>query len=189
MKTKRSLTVMIATLCAALAALFCFTDAARAQSPLDGFNPNADSSVYSIAVQADGKILIGGGFTALAPNGGGTVTRNHIARLNPDGTLDASFDPNANSFVFSIAVQDDGKILIGGFFTALSQNGGGPVERHSIPRLNPDGTPDASFDPNADSCVYSIAVQADGKILIGGGFNGLSPNGGAAVPRNRIARL
>ena len=174
---------------AALAVLFCFPCAVRAQSALDGFDPNANGIVRSIAVQADGKILIGGGFTTLSPNGGAAVTRNRIARLNTDGTLDASFDPNADSDVYSIAVQTDGKILIGGNFTTLSPNGGAAVTRNRIARLNTDGTLDASFDPNADSFVYSIAVQADGKILIGGDFTTLSPNGGVAVTRNRIARL
>ena len=60
-------------------------------------------------MQADGKILIGGGFTTI-----GGVARNYIARLNPDGSLDTGFNPNANDYVYSIAVQADGKILIGG---------------------------------------------------------------------------
>jgi uncharacterized delta-60 repeat protein len=157
----------------------------------DSFDPNANSFVQSIAVQADGKILIGGFLTSLSPNGGAAVTRNGIARLNTDGTLDASFDPNATggSDVRSIAVQTDGKILIGGFFNTLAPNGGPAVTRHRIARLNTDGTLDASFDPNANSGVQSIAVQVDGKILIGGNFGTLSPNGGAAVTRNGIARL
>ena len=157
----------------------------------DSFDPNANSFVQSIAVQADGKILIGGFLTSLSPNGGAAVTRNGIARLNTDGTLDALFDPNATggSDVRSIAVQTDGKILIGGFFNTLAPNGGAAVTRHRIARLNTDGTLDASFDPNANSGVQSIAIQVDGKILIVGNFGTLSPNGGAAVTRNGIARL
>ena len=86
------------------------------QSALDGFDPNANGAVHVVVVQPDGKILLGGEFTTLSPNGGAPVTRNHIARLNPDGTLDTAFDPNANAAVRSIAVQADGKILVGGFF-------------------------------------------------------------------------
>ena len=55
--------------------------------------------------------MIGGDFTTLAPNGGAPVTRNRIARLNPDGTLDTAFNPNASATVLTIAVQADGKIL------------------------------------------------------------------------------
>jgi hypothetical protein len=71
--------------------------AARGQSALDGFDPNANGTVRVVVVQPDGKILIGGDFTAVAPNGRVSITRNHIARRNPDGTLDTAFNPNANS--------------------------------------------------------------------------------------------
>src|SRR5437762_8244800 len=81
--------------------------AARGQSALDGFDPNANGTVQVVVVQPDGKILIGGDFTTLSPNGGVAVTRNRIARLNPDGTLDTAFDPNASGLVKSIAVQAD----------------------------------------------------------------------------------
>ncbi len=153
------------------------------------FNPNANNQVNSIAVQSDGKILLGGFFTTLSPNGGAAVTHNSIARVNADGTLDTAFDPNANNGVLSIAVQSDGKILLGGTFSTLSPNGGAAVFRFRIARLNADGTLDTAFDPNANSNVLSIAVQSDGKILLGGIFGTLSPNGGAAVTRNSIARL
>ena len=138
-------------------------------SALDGFDPNANGPVYVVVVQPDGKILIGGGFTTLSPNGGPPVTRNHIARLNPDGTLDNAFDPNANDFVNAIAVQADGKILAGGAFNGANSIGG--QTRNHIARLDPTTGLADSFDPNADSDVYSIAVQADGKILAGGDFD------------------
>src|SRR5438477_9064163 len=93
--------------------------AVRGQSALDGFDPNANAAVHAVVVQPDGKILIGGDFTTLSPNGGAAVTRNHIARLNPDGTLDAAFNPNADRDVLAIAVQADGKILVGGDFDAI----------------------------------------------------------------------
>src|SRR6185503_12297695 len=73
--------------------------AVRGQSALDGFDPHANGTVQVVVVQPDGKILIGGTFTSLAPNGGVSVTRNRIARLNPDGTLDTAFNPNANAIV------------------------------------------------------------------------------------------
>ena len=55
----------------------------RGQSALDGFDPNANGTVRVVVVQPDGKILLGGDFTSLSPNGGAAVTRNRIARLNP----------------------------------------------------------------------------------------------------------
>src|SRR6187399_1258435 len=91
----------------------------QGQSSLHGFDPNAQGPIYVVVVQPDGKILIGGAFTSLAPNGGPTVTRNFIARLNTDGTLDSAFNPNADNWVYTIAVQADGKILAGGDFTTI----------------------------------------------------------------------
>ncbi|MBK8466166.1 MAG: hypothetical protein IPL32_10085 [Chloracidobacterium sp.] len=152
------------------AVIACFAIAAFAQSALDGFDPNANGAVRSIVVQADGKILLGGVFTTLSPNGGTPVVRNHIARLNPDGTLDAAFDPNVNGSIVAIAVQSNGQILIGGLFTTVSPNGSAAVTRNNIARLNSDGTLDANFDPNANGNIFSLAVQTDGKVLAGGLF-------------------
>src|SRR5438552_7921012 len=103
-----------------------------------------------------------------------------MALLYPDRTFDSPLDPNANGDVNAIALQPDGKILVGGFFTTLSPNGGAAVTRNRIARFNANGTFDTAFNPNANGAVRSIAVQADGKILIGGDFTTLSPNGGAA---------
>ncbi|MEI7938830.1 MAG: immunoglobulin domain-containing protein, partial [Verrucomicrobiota bacterium] len=151
----------------------------NADGTLDStFNPGASGDsypdVYSLAVQADGKILVGGDFTTL-----GGQTRNRIGRLNADGTLDSTFNPGANAYVYSLVMQADGKILVGGYFTTL-----GGQTRNRIGRLNADGTLDSTFNPEADSSVYSLAVQADGKILVGGYFTTL---GGQT--RNRLGRL
>jgi uncharacterized delta-60 repeat protein len=132
------------------------------------FNPGADGppppSVRTIAVQPDGKILVGGYFSTL-----GGQTRNCIGRLNADGTLDTSFKPSANSYVFAIAVQADGKILAGGYFTSL----GGQTRNH-IGRLNSDGSLDTTFDPDCEDAVYAIVLQTDERIVLGGGFLAIS---------------
>jgi uncharacterized delta-60 repeat protein len=156
----------------------------RGQSALDGFDPNANGTVRVMVVQPDGKILLAGDFTTLSPNGGGVVARNRIARLNPDGTLDATFDPNAMGLgtVASIALQADGKILVGGQFTNI---GGQP--RNNIARLDAATGLADSFNPNANDFVGSIVVQADGKILVGGRFDGTNSIGGQT--RSHMARL
>src|SRR5438445_7846083 len=75
-----------------------FALAALAQSPLpDSFNPRANDYVTSLAVQADGKILVGGNFSTL-----GGQSRTNIGRLNADGKLDTSFNPGADYFVNSV---------------------------------------------------------------------------------------
>ena len=157
-----------------------------------GFDPNANSVVSSVAVQADGKILLGGSFTTLQPNGApSATTRNSIARLNSDGSLDTGFDPNADSDVYSVAVQADGEILIGGHFITLQPNGAASPRRAE--RLRGSTATAAStlpLIPNADSDVFSVAVQADGKILLGGFFTSLQPNGAPSpTTRNKMARL
>jgi uncharacterized delta-60 repeat protein len=139
-----------------------------------GFN----SVVETIARQPDGKILVGGGFTSYD----GTA-QNYITRLNSDGSRDTGFNIGTgfNGRVETIAIQSDGKILVGGFFT--SYNG---TTQLCITRLNPDGTRDTSFNSGSgfSQIVYAITLQPDGKILVGGGFT--SYNGTA---QNYITRL
>ena len=166
-----------------------WSSAARAQTALDGFNPGPNDWVYTLAVQPDGKILVGGGFTTLGGGGAGTTPRHYIGRLNPDGSLDTSFDPGANNAVSTIEVQADGKILVGGWFTTLGGGGTGTTPRNHIGRLNPDGTLDPSFDPGADNWVDTLAVQSDGKILVGGNFTMLGGGGTGTTQRNYIGRL
>jgi uncharacterized delta-60 repeat protein len=147
----------------------------------NSFDPGtgANRVVYCATVQSDGKALIGGAFTSVAG-----ITRNGIARLNLNGSLDTAFNPSAGGggFIVALASLPDGKTLGGGSFSSI--NG---TARNSIARLNADGSLDTSFNPGAGPnppYVYSIAMQADGKVLIGGEFT--SFNGTA---RNRIARL
>jgi uncharacterized delta-60 repeat protein len=147
------------------------------------FNPGsgANNIVYTTTVQPDGKILIGGSFTSY--NG---VARNGIARLNPDGSLDSTFNPGAGTGgnavdVRTMAIQPDGKIVIGGGFTQYDG-----TTRLGIARLNSDGSLDTTFNPGAVYYlwVYATALQPDGKIIIAGDF---TTDFGA--PFNRIARL
>src|SRR5438093_1602800 len=96
------------------------------------------------------------------------------ARLNTDGSLDNSYTPAIDNIAVTLASQPDGKLLVGGAFTAV--NG---VSRNSISRLNDDGSLDPTFNPGAgpNKGVSVIALQSDGRILIGGTFatfNGIS---------------
>jgi len=141
-------------------------------------NPGANGLVKAMALQPDGKVLIGGWFTAVD-----NVTRNYIARLNEDGSLDTGFDTSmgANSAVYAVAPQSDGKVLIGGNFTQVDD-----VDRNHIARLNADGSLDTSFDTSTgvDKLVLVLALQDDGKVLIGGDFTNVE-----GVGRSYIARL
>lgn len=133
---------------------------AIAQS-LDAFNPVPQAAPVTLAIQADGKILLGGYFLDA------TSTLVGVERLNVDGSLDPEFAETAvDSDVKAVAVQADGKILIGGSFTLV-----GGQAHHYLARLNANGTLDASFaDPNLDDYVWALALQADGKVLAAGDF-------------------
>lgn len=162
----------------------------HAQFSVDSFDPNANSQVFSVVVQPNGQVLISGQFNTLSPNGGAAVARTAIARLNSDGTLDTAFNVHPDGYIRAIALQADGKIVIGGDFNHITPPGGSAVMRMYIARLNADGTLDLGFDPWATASVHSLVVQPDGKILVGGGFNHFYPNASSpGFTRNRIARL
>ena len=108
--------------------------------------------------------MIGGAFTQV--NG---IARPYLARLNPDGLVDLDFDTGAgfNSPIFAILAQSDGKVVVGGSFTAFD---GQSMNR--LARLRGDGSWDASFDVGAGATdtINTLAAQADGKLLAGGNF-------------------
>ena len=154
---------------AALAVLIggCCLGSVEAQNT-DSFNPRPNGSVASAVVQTDGKIIIGGAFTAVT-----NQTQGQLARVHADGTVDATFaNPNAGINIFTLALQPDGKVLVGGAFTSL--NGG---SRAGIGRLNSNGTLDNGFNMTVAAppagftrllVIQSILMQPDGKILVAG---------------------
>ena len=134
-------------------------------------NFSINGAVNDFAVQSDGKIVIVGEFTQV-----NSVSKNRIARLNSDWTLDTAFatGAGANSSIYSVALQSDNKIIISGYFSSIHG-----ISTEYIARLNADGVLDASFNPGLgpDSYAQVIALQSDGKIIIGGSFrsyNGMS---------------
>ncbi len=137
-----------------------------------------NNGLRAINVQPDGKILIAGRFTQV-----GGQPRNRVARLNADGSLDLTFAPasGADNAIRGMALQPDGRVLIGGQFTNFDG-----VTRTRLARLLTNGTLDTAFDPGtgADKQVRSVAVQEDGKILIGGEFENYN-----GALRSCVARL
>ncbi|HEX9959532.1 MAG TPA: FG-GAP-like repeat-containing protein, partial [Pyrinomonadaceae bacterium] len=132
------------------------------------------TSIYThdIAVQPDGKIVFGGNFSQL--NG---QPVQYLARVNPNGAIDNTFNASPPATVLELDLQSDGKIV----FTSGS----------SVLRVNADGSADAGFSPAAFDnngvlidLLAALQVLPSGKILVGGNFT--SVNG---APRYRIARL
>ena len=124
------------------------------------FDPNAGgpASDLSIAIQADGKILVGGMFSSM-----GGQSRINIAQLDPNTGLADSFDAATSEgsafFIYAIAVQADGKILVGGRFHTI-----GGQTRNRIARLDPTTALADSFNPNANHVVYAIAIQGTARF-------------------------
>lgn len=150
---------------------------AQAGPALDAFDPQADNSVYTLAAQADGKLLLGGQFTQA-----GGEPRGRVARFTPAGALDA-FVADADGIVGALLVQPDAKIVLGGWFAQVR---GQPRAR--LARVDAAGNLDAGFAPvvshGGSAAVFALARQADGKLLVGGQFTAV--NGEA---RNYLARL
>ncbi len=144
------------------------------------FNPGqgANDTVLTLALQPDGRILLGGRFTELDQ-----VTLARLARVHDDGYLDTFFNPGEgfNNTVRGLAVQADGRIGVGGDFTLFNT-----LSRNRLIRLNADGAADQDFNigNGADGPVRAVAVEPSGTLLVGGEFNTLND-----TPRARLARL
>lgn len=118
-----------------------------------------DWVVNDIAVQSDGKLIIGGQFNYYSG-----VSKNYFVRLNDNGSIDTTFNIGTgfDNYTDDIVIQPDGKILVSGQF----QEYNGTVQKY-ITRLNSDGSVDSSFIPTEEffSSIYSIEIQSDGKII------------------------
>lgn len=127
--------------------------------------------LQGLYLQNDGKVLVSGYFTSV--NG---KYRTGLIRLNQDATLDETFTfgpINAYSSVSYVQVLADGKMFVTGSFTTTA----GSIRRY-ISKAAADGSPDPGFifreilegSPVAAPSINTIAIQPDGKILIGGVF-------------------
>lgn len=155
-----------------------------AQASAFASGEGVNGTIYAIAVQPDGKVVIGGRFSAV--NG---VPRNNIARLNKDGTLDRSFadtiEAGVNGQVNAIVIQPEGGIVVGGNFSQL-----GAFQTLNLGRYNGDGTADKNFggqysgEAGTNGAVEALSTQPDGKIVVGGNFNAVF-----GQPRRSIARI
>lgn len=132
-----------------------------------GFDPGSstDDAISDMELDPDGKIMIVGGYFATY-NG---VTRHRIARINPDGSLDETFDPGLgfNGQVHMVHRMPDSTYLVAGEYGKY--NG---YTRKGLVHLYHDGTLDLSLfvKLSAEAHVYRVLVQDDGKYLICGDF-------------------
>lgn len=152
-----------------LVLLFTVQIAVQAQSPIVDYTFNtvqANNLVYKIMLQPDGKILVGGAFT----NYGGTG-RNNLVRLNSDGTIDTTFNPNGGgpaNAVYDMALMPDGRMVIVGNFVNYNS-----TMCSFVVRINADGTVDNTFSVQANvinGAIRAVEIQSDEKVVIAGDF-------------------
>jgi uncharacterized delta-60 repeat protein len=164
-------------------------DAAGALDLAFGQNVGTASNIYRVKGLASGQYLLassGGTVTA------GGLTRTELLRLNADGTADASFDPGtgpASASYYASSTdyveQPDGKILVVGTFDSFNN-----VPAPGVVRLNANGSVDATFavgtgGAGGTATYYpsAVAIQPDGKILVGGSFASFSGHATNGVVR------
>ena len=143
-----------------------------------------NGKVNAIALQSDGKLLIGGDFTIFD----GSVV-NYIIRLNQDYSRDLSFNTGLgfNLYVSDIVLQPDGKILVGGNFLKYNN-----IDANKLIRLNEDGTVDTTFNTSLSTVegkIHTLCLQDDGKILVGGQFSKYYDSFGGTSIGDGIVRL
>ena len=152
------------------------TDGSLDTSFASGTGCNND--VYSLLIQPDSNVIVGGAFTSYNGN-----SRNRILRIYSGGTIDPTFTIGTgfNAAIYETKLQSDGKILVGGDFTSYSG-----ISRNRIVRLNTDGSIDDTFNIGTgfNGLVKTIEIQSDGKILVGGYFTTYS-----GISKNYITRL
>ncbi len=137
-----------------------------------------DKYVYTIGLQSDQKIILGGSF--LTYNG---TSQKRIIRLNFDGSLDTTFESGtgfSKGDVRSVLVQPDDRILVGGTFSGTYKTN----SSSRLIRLDKSGNYDSSFDASLNNKLFSMCFTSDAKIIIGGDFNSIS-----GVSKHRVARL
>ncbi|MDZ4288233.1 MAG: delta-60 repeat domain-containing protein, partial [Prosthecobacter sp.] len=134
------------------------------------------NQVFCVAVQSDGKILLGGNRSLYTPS--------RLWRLNTDGTADAAFQPNINGDVVSFAPfakqQTAGSIIVAGNFTSV----GGYAANYLASVTSYNGLANCFISTNPNSMVRSVSSRASGAVLIGGGFStvgGVSKSGFALL--------
>ena len=132
----------------------------------------------AIVVQPDGRMIVGGVFSSISG-----VPRNNLARLNPDGLVDATWNPNVSGFSVDALALDGTELFVGGDFTRI-----GGEFRNGMAKLSTinNGAADPVWNPNVSGLVRAIAVSGT-NVFIGGYFDyvgGVARYGLAKLSRN-----
>lgn len=140
-----------------------------------GFGSFSNDRAFSVAIQTDGKIVVSGYNT---PSGSNRAFA--VVRYNSNGSLDTTFNGSGTVSTQieigvdegrSVAIQNDGKIVVAGFcfdnikrkFTLVRYNSNGSLDS----TFNLTGIVKTSID-TIDDAAYAMAIQSDGKIVATG---------------------
>ncbi|MCE3295072.1 MAG: hypothetical protein K0R65_786 [Crocinitomicaceae bacterium] len=142
-------------------------------------HPNGNSTIFDIALDYSGKLIAIGGFSKF-----NDYSRKGIVRLNTNGSVDQAFDPGTGVGNLSgscLALQPDGKILLGGSFSSYSGS-----TSQKLVRILPTGAKDESFTASVngwEAVVKTIHILSNGKILVGGNFTGVNLSSSKCIAR------
>ena len=143
------------------------------------WNPSATGgAVLALALDSGGNVFAGGNFTAV-----GGQARSRIAKLSGSGsgTVDASWNPSANSYVWALTVDGSNNVYAGGYFSSI-----GGQTRYGVARLSGSGAGavDTGWSPAGGGLVLSLALDASGNLYVGGSFNQFG-----GQPRNGVTKI
>ena len=148
-----------------LTALLLAGTAARAQVPAPLAAPDlvlrSNGSVYAMARQPNGGLILGGDFTLIDG-----VLRQNLARLRPDGSLDPDWNPPVDGPVVALAADGSNAVYVGGAFDKV-----GNFTRYNIAKIQPNGIVHSSWQPQSNGTVFALAVDAAGTVYAGGYFD------------------
>ena len=137
----------------------------------------SSEEVLALAIEADGKLVVAGDTST------GTELDFALARYNPDGSLDSTFDsdgrvttnfPGNSAEASALAIQADGKLVVAG------DTDTGTDFNFALTRYNSDGSLDSTFGSSGRvttdfagsfDVALALAIQADGKLVAAGGAN------------------
>lgn len=177
--TARQYAILAARTVILLACPLMYSAGSVAQTPLA--NPNVDLWANGVVNAAatnpiDGSVIVGGNFDAI--NG---QPRGNLAKINADGTLDASWNPIADHPVYGVAIDGSGNVYIGGSFSSINGNALSGLAKLAG---SGSGAPVTSWNPAPDGLAFRLASDGLGSIYAAGYFQHI---GGQT--RNGLAKL